>query len=531
MAGREEGRPPAVKGASGRRARLSPCLREGRRGKRPAHPPSRGPVVPIHCSSPLQHPRLSRRVAVQAGAVGLLGLGMGHLGALRAAAATQGTGKEPGARAVLYIFLSGGLAQHESFDLKPDAPAEIRGEFRPIETATSGIRICEHLPLLARRSNRWALVRSLTHPSNDHSAGHHIMLTGRTELPPGFDPGRPRHGDWPSIAAVAGAVLPQRNNLPPAVVLPEKLIHTTGRVIPGQFAGQLGAGREPWFVEAAPFDPRAYGAFPEYEFDHQQRPHPGSPRRFVPPSLSLPPGLTAGRVRSRAELLRSVDRRRADLAQLAEVAGYDRHHQEAVSLLTGGAVQRALDVTAAEPRVQERYGANSFGWSLLMARRLVEAGVALVQVNLGNNETWDTHGNAFPHLRDKLLPPTDRALSALLDDLHETGLLDSTLIVMAGEFGRTPRISHLAEHYALPGRDHWGAAQSVFLAGGGVRGGTVIGATDPTGGYPVEDPQTPENLAATLYTALGIPRSGEWRDGEGRPHAIYHGEPIRGLTA
>jgi hypothetical protein len=450
---------------------------------------------------------------------------MNHVAALRAEAAA---GAAP-ARSVIYIFLSGGLSQLDSFDLKPDAPEDIRGEFRPIDTATPGIRICEHLPLLARRSDRWALVRSLTHASNDHSLGHHIMLTGRSEPPPGFDPTRPRPADAPSLAAVAGAVCAPRHNLPPAAVLPERLVHTTGRVIPGQFGGVAGARRDPWFIEAAPFDARSYGAYPEYAFDHQQRPFPAS-RTFQAPSLALPHGVTAGRLAARQALLRTVDGQQTALAGLAESEPFDRHRQEALALLTGGRVRRALDVHAADARTQERYGRNAFGWSLLMARRLVEAGVSLVQVNLGNNETWDTHGNAFPHLKDKLLPPTDRALAALLDDLHETGQLDSTLIVMAGEFGRTPKISHLPAHYKLPGRDHWGAVQSVFFAGGGVRGGQVIGASDATGGYPAADAQTPENMAATIYKALGLPRTTAWRDEEARPHFIYHGDPIARLT-
>jgi uncharacterized protein (DUF1501 family) len=192
-------------------------------------------------------------------------------------------------------------------------------------------------------------------------------------------------------------------------------------------------------------------------------------------------------------------------------------------------VRRAFHVEEDRPELLERYGRNAFGWSLLMARRLVEAGVRLVQVNLGNNETWDTHGNAFPHLKDKLLPPTDRAVSALLDDLHASGLLDSTLIVMAGEFGRTPRISHLKQHYKLPGRDHWGRVQTVFLAGGGVIGGRVIGSSDRIGGHPASDPQTPENLAATIYRALGIPSLAAWHDELDRPHQVYHDEPIKSL--
>jgi uncharacterized protein (DUF1501 family) len=165
-----------------------------------------------------------------------------------------------------------------------------------------------------------------------------------------------------------------------------------------------------------------------------------------------------------------------------------------------------------------------------MARRLVEAGVNLVQVNLGNNESWDTHGEAFPHLKDKLLPPTDKALSALLDDLSESGMLDGTLIVMAGEFGRTPKLSHLSNFYKKPGRDHWGAVQSVFFAGGGVKGGTVIGSSDKLGGFPATQPQKPENMAATIYRALGIPDVAVWHDDLDRPHPIYHGEPIAGLS-
>jgi uncharacterized protein (DUF1501 family) len=176
--------------------------------------------------------------------------------------------------------------------------------------------------------------------------------------------------------------------------------------------------------------------------------------------------------------------------------------------------------------VLDRYGRNAFGWSLLMAARLVEAGVNLVQVNLGNNETWDTHGNAFPHLKEKLLPPTDQSLCALLADLEQRGLLESTLIVMAGEFGRTPRISTLTQFYKGPGRDHWGAVQSVWLAGGGVKGGRVIGSSDKTGGYPANDPQTPENFAATIYSALGLTKTAAWVDTENRPHHLYHADPI-----
>jgi hypothetical protein len=215
---------------------------------------------------------------------------------------------------------------------------------------------------------------------------------------------------------------------------------------------------------------------------------------------------------------------------MASARTLDSYRQSAISLLTRGQVRQALDVTKADPKVLDRYGRNAFGWSLLMARRLVEAGVNLVQVNLGNNETWDTHGNMFPHLKDYLFPPADKALSALLDDLHESGLLESTLLVMAGEFGRTPKISTLPQYYKLPGRDHWGAVQTVFFAGGPVQGGRVVGASDKIGAYPKADPQTPENMAATIYEALGIPPTAMWHDALDRPHHIYYGKPIAGLV-
>jgi hypothetical protein len=473
-----------------------------------------------------QHPALSRRTMLQAGAIGLLGLGTNHVDGLRALAANAPPAR---ARAVIYIFLSGGLAQQDSFDLKPAAPAEYRGEFRPIATRAPGVQICEHLPRLAQRSHLWALCRSLTHRSNDHSAGHHIMLTGRSELPPGFNPSMPRPGDWPSIAAVAGAATLPRNNLPPAAVLPERLIHTTGRTIPGQFAGLMGPTHNPWFIEASPFDSLGYGAYPQYGFDHQERPSPPRAKVFQAPSLSLPEGVARGRLDDRLSLLARIDHQRHALDRAATVESFDAFRQGAVAMLTDRRVREAFDVTRAPDHVQERYGRNAFGWSLLMARRLVEAGVNLVQVNLGNNETWDTHGNAFPHLKDKLFPPTDQALAALLDDLSESGLLDRTLIVMAGEFGRTPKISTLPQYYKLPGRDHWGAVQTVFFAGGGVRGGTVVGTSDRIGGYSKSDPQTPENMAATIYQALGIPATAHWRDAEERPHSVYYGEPIKGL--
>ncbi len=245
--------------------------------------------------------------------------------------------------------------------------------------------------------------------------------------------------------------------------------------------------------------------------------------------LTLSPGLSAGRLKNRVELLSELELKCGELERSAASLGYDRHRQSAISLLASPEVRRAFDVTKADAKTQERYGRNSFGWSLLMAFRLVQAGVNLVQVNLGNNETWDTHGEIFHRMKDKLLPPTDRALCALLDDLEALGLLDSTLIVMGSEFGRTPKLSTLPDDYPSAGRDHWGAVQSVFFAGGGIRGGTVVGSSDKIGAYPAAQPRSPENMAATIYKALGIPESASWRDELDRPHQIYQGTPIPGL--
>ncbi len=479
--------------------------------------------------SKFSHPPINRRTAIQAGGIGLLGLGMEHVTALQGADIVTCKG-QPTAKSVIYIFLSGGLSQLDSFDMKPHAPDNIRGEFQPIPTSTPGLEICEHLPMLARRSHLWSVCRSLTHPSNDHTASHMIMLSGKSVLPPGFDPNGPKRTDWPSIASVAGAVTARRNNLPPAAVLPERMIHSTGRTLSGQFGGLMGSHRDPWFIEAAPYDAACYGAYPEYAFDHQERAGVfNANRQFQSPELTFPAELSSLRFDRRMDLLQSFEQQRQDLTRTAINGTFDRSRQGAISLLTDPKMRNVLDITREKPETLDRYGRNSFGWSLLMARNLVEAGVNLVQVNLGNNETWDTHGEAFPHLKDKLLPPTDRSLSALLDDLHDRGLLDETLIVMAGEFGRTPKISHLSQFYKLPGRDHWGALQSVFFAGGGTKGGRVVGASDRIGAYPANDPQTPENLAATIYTALGVPDTAAWYDDLNRPTHIFEAGPIAGL--
>ncbi len=429
-------------------------------------------------------------------------------------------------KSVIYIFLSGGLAQQDSFDPKPYAAADIRGEFSPISTKTPGLQICEHLPLLAARSDKWSVVRSLSHPYNEHSQAHHVMLTGRSDMPQGFNPSMPRPADHPSIAAILGSILPEKDGLPASIVLPEKLIHRSGRVIPGQFGGQMGPGHDPWILAASRFNAKSYGAWPEYEFNHQRGGEESSDLKFRTPGLALPENLTEQHFDSRLQLLNQFENRGLPLAKLTETKSFSRVRERALSMLGDGRLNKLFDIHAAPPEEQERYGKNTFGWSLLLAKRLVKSGVNFVQVNLGNNETWDTHGNAFPHLKNYLLPPMDRAVSALLDDLDEQDALDSTLVVMAGEFGRTPKISHLTKHYAAPGRDHWGAVQSVMLAGAGYGGGRIIGSTDAQGGQPKSERQTPESLAATIYSALGIPQHARWFDLQDRPMHLYGADAI-----
>ena len=357
------------------------------------------------------------------------------------------------------------------------------------------------------------------------------MLTGRTDLPPGFNP---------SVAAAGRlavhrrrrrwAVTRPRNNLPPAAVLPERLVHNTGRVIPGQFAGLHGSDAQSLVHRGVAVRPAGYGAYPEYGFDHQERPGKPKEKVFQAPSLSLPEGVAQGRLDSRLSLLQQIDRQRRDLDRMATVESFDAFRQGALSLLTDPRVRAAFDVTRAPEKVQERYGRNAFGWSLLMARRLVEAGVNLVQVNLGNNETWDTHGNAFPHLKDKLFPPTDRALSALLDDLNDSGLLDEH----ADRDGRRVR-SHAEGHAPAAVLQ---AAGPRPLGSGADRSSSRAAASRaaPWSAPPTASAATRRTTrkrrktwprpSTTPWASRPRP-SGATR--EERPHHVYHGEPIRGL--
>jgi hypothetical protein len=258
-------------------------------------------------------------------------------------------------------------------------------------------------------------------------------------------------------------------------------------------------------------------------FRHDDEPFRHEPPTiFETPTLTLPDG-GAGRLRGRVSLLESIEQQRRNLDRTAESERLDRHRQQALTVLNDPRTRGAFEVERADAGTLAKYGRNKFGLSLLMAKRLVEAGVSLVQVNLGKNSSWDTHRRNFINLRQNLFPYFDRSVSALLDDLDESGLLRETLVIVTGEFGRTPRINRDA------GRDHWGPVMSLMIAGGGVQGGRVIGASDRIGAQPAADRQTPENLAATMYAALGIPHNSIWHDTDGRPYELYRAQPIGGL--
>lgn len=353
----------------------------------------------------------TRRNFLQVGYSGLLGLGLPGLFAGRSAATGTSGGR---AKSVIVILLSGGLGQHDSFDMKPEAPEKMRGEFKPISTAIPGIRFCEHLPGLASRAKKLAVVRSMAHPEGNHLVAVHRVLTGQPSTPRGasdLDRVASRN-DFPCYAAVLDSVRRRNDGIPNGVALPFRLIEGP-LTWPGQDAGFLGPRHDPWQLR---MDPNR----PDFKDD----------------SLSLPDGLDPARLHQRRHLLGQ------SILPPAGDAFVDQQ-DAAMALLCSGRVGRALDVEREDPRLIDRYGKHLFGRSLLTARRLVESGVPIVQATMGIVQTWDTHVANFPRLRDNLLPPLDQAVSALLDDLECRGLLDETLVVMLGEFGRTPRISEL----------------------------------------------------------------------------------------
>jgi hypothetical protein len=441
---------------------------------------------------------MTRRRFVQVGYSGLLGMGLPGLLAARSSAAAGGraTGR---ARSVVVILLSGGLGQHDSFDLKPEAPDKIRGEFKPIDTAVPGTRFCEHLPRLAARADRLAVVRSMSHPEGNHLVAVHRVLTGHPSNPRGasdLDRVASRN-DFPCYAAVLDRVRPRHDGIPNGVALPMRLIEGP-LTWPGQDAGFLGPRHDPWQLR---LDPN----------------RPDMPDE----SLKIAPGLNSERMHRRRHLLGQAAVPPPDDPFLDQ-------QDAALAMLCNGAVAKALDTEREDPRLADRYGRHLFGRSLLLARRLVEAGVPVVQATMGIVQTWDTHVANFPRLRSDLLPPLDQAVSALLDDLAVRGLLDETLVVMLGEFGRTPKISELRPG-DVPGRDHWPFVFPAVFAGAGVVGGQVIGKSDHRGAYPISKPFGPPDLAATVYHALGVDPATELRDRLGRPVQLCSGEVMTPL--
>lgn len=449
---------------------------------------------------------LTRREWLRVGGLSTLGLSLSALSAARQAAGVE---PPPGtfgrAKNCIILFLLGGPPQHETWDPKPEAPAEVRGEFGTIETATPGLRVCELMPLTARLTDRIAVLRAMSTRDNAHSSSGYWMLTGYPHQPTNTEnatPGFPN--DWPCVGAVVRYLRPDDGPLPAAIRLPEE-IWNTGRIVwPGQDGGFLGRRADPWLLTC---DPNA----PDFQV----------------PELKLPDDLTPERLDTRRTLFEQVNAALRAAEQGGAAARWQMLNRQAFELLSSAQARRALRLEEEPDKVRDRYGRNRFGQSVLLARRLIEAGVSLVQVNWTRWEydtsaapAWDTHQKNAERLKTALMPPMDLAYSALLEDLSERGLLHETLVVWMGEFGRTPRINPAG------GRDHWGNVFSIALAGGGVRGGIVHGASDRLGAEPSGGVVQPQDLSATIFHLLGHRPETEINDALGRPLVISRGRVL-----
>jgi hypothetical protein len=404
---------------------------------------------------------------------------------------------------VVLVFLTGAPSHLDMFDMKPDAPAEIRGEFKPIATKVAGVPICEHLPRLAARADKYALVRSLTHRENNHLVATHHLVTGHPQPGAFFDKVASRT-DWPCYASGLAYLRPREDGVPSGVHLPTFLVEGP-LTWPGQHAGFLGPKYDPWQITRDP-----------------------NRTDFRVDSLRLAPGIEVARLGDRQNLLDQINRQQEGLADLAASRRLSDQQHLAFSVLTSGSVAGAFEMDREPAAVRDHYGRHPFGQSLLLARRLVQAGVPVVQANMGIVQNWDTHSENFPKLKDRLLPPLDQGVSALLDDLEATGLLAETLVLLLGEFGRTPKISTVRGARS-PGRDHWAPCFFGVFAGAGVRGGQVIGRSDKIGAYPATTPYSPDDIGATVYHVLGIDPAAEVRDPQGRPVQLNRGDVIQSL--
>jgi hypothetical protein len=444
---------------------------------------------------------LTRREALRAGGLSALGLSLPEL--LRGRVAASPSRKA--AKSCIVVFLMGGPPQHSTWDPKPDAPPEVRGEFGPIDTNVPGLRIGSLLPRLARNADKLCLLRAVSTGDNAHSSSGYYMLTGVPHSPKNVEnanPGAPN--DWPSIGALVRRLRPDRGGLPSAVRLPMHIFNTDGSVWPGQDAGFLGRGNDPWLFRC---DPAAVN--------------------FGVPEFVLSADVPVDRLGERRDLLQRLDRAIAERGPTREVGPV---WKRAYELLSSPQARAAFDLARESAALRERYGTHHFGQSCLLARRLVESGVGLVQVNWfrgpeepPDNPCWDSHTDETPRLKTVLGPTTDQAVSALLEDLTQRGLLDETLVVCLAEFGRTPKFN------GRGGRDHWGHVFSVAMAGGGVKGGQVYGSSDKSGAFPKDGLVTPQDITATILHCLGYEPQSEIHDSLGRPLAASKGEVIRAI--
>ena len=442
--------------------------------------------------------KLRRRVALQAGGLAALGVTLPDLLRSRQAAGAVST---PSAKACILLYMTGGPAQQETFDMKPDAAEAPRGEFRPIPTSVPGTQICELLPLLARQAHRYSVIRSMHHDQTFHGGGSHYNLTG-FPLPP-RDPTPEFYLDRldsPSIGAVIQQLRGTPNGLPAAVQLPWWVGHGFVERFAGQHAGFLGPKYDPLRVL--------------YE---DKKVLPGT----LPADFRLPEGVLADRLAQRFQLLSTIGREHTTDSHGEQQ--FARHQAQAVEILNSSGAWRAFSIEDEKPETIARYGDTKFGRSCLVARRLVEAGVSLVTVAWpGHENHFDTHADHFRTMREELLPPMDRGFAALLEDLGERGLLEETLVAWTGEFGRTPSING----NKLPGRDHWPFVYSAVLAGGGVRSGQVYGSSDAIAAHPKDNPVHASDFVATIYHALGYDTSTKVVDQLGRPHFAVKGQPV-----
>ncbi|MFO1022786.1 MAG: DUF1501 domain-containing protein [Planctomycetales bacterium] len=445
-------------------------------------------------------PRLSfdRRGFLQIGAAGVVGTALPlapHIAFAKPSASTR-------AKSILLVHLSGGPSQLDTVDPKPNAPVEIRGEFSTIDTAVSGITISEHLPKLAQQMARWAIIRTLSHTEHNHLLATHVALTGRpTPIPRGasdLDRVESRH-DFPNFAAAIDYAKPRNDGIPTAVSLPNYFIEGP-LTWPGQHAGFLGPRHDPWQINQDPNDPN-----------------------FKVDAINLQPGLTSPRLHSRRGLLDNLNRGLA--TESARTNSFNDQQQIAFSLLTSGKMEQAFKIQEESAETRDRYGRHKFGQSLLLARRLVQAGVPVVQAAMGIVQTWDTHVDNWGRLKNELLPRLDQGLAALMDDLSSTGLLEHTLVVVMGEFGRTPKVSTFGDSNS-PGRDHWASVYSALFAGAGVRGGQVIGQSDDIAAYPVTRAWSPADVCTTLFDSLGVNPEAVLLDPLGRPNHLLNGVVI-----